>query len=39
MIPFQEGIITAFSGRGAFFSQNGLDLGGGGNNTSTFRIY
>ena len=36
MIPYNRGVITAFSERGIYFSRNGQDLAGGGN---TINVY
>ena len=33
MIPYLNGVITAFSGKGIYFSPDGQNLGGGGNTT------
>jgi subtilisin family serine protease len=36
MIPYKQGVITAFSGGGIYYSPDGNNLGGGGNTT---RVY
>lgn len=36
IVPYRDGVITAFSQAGIYFSPNGFDLGGGG---ATTRVY